>query len=917
MAKKIFGSLQAGNISINGKYAMRYFNGIPADPNTGNVNFKYYKKDEVKNILGMLPISRIGTLDYLPMSVSGSYVGATSYSDVKRIQPCILEDDGTMVILRAGTNGSSSGFYYAYLKNARNIIFSNNDVVQSNNEFKPSFFINGDFINDFMPTNGNELLLFSYNRAGISNYAVSLTRGSFNPVLHTSLTIPYGKFGTDAPRYAHIVGNRVFFWCRPSVPETNLACNFTLYSISIDDIENNNTAIPSFTTHTGFSGQTVLGRNYSSSSYIPVWDAWASTGSTSLFKIQGSVLNTIEYMGYNGYNITAKGSPDGSKIRVALFPSYRGGSPYGVSAVYGLWLNFTYDLNTNQVVMENGNLGQIVSDATYDGVTFSYNEVNPYSINMINANGFSNALGNTGTICQSDDNFFVSTKSRWISSPEFLIAKGKAQGSSVYDSLRYENRIISGHSQLGVQPVYGSAVGDNLIGPRFIKNDKILLACSGTYDNLNYGYDSIVSTGIGTDTTFVYNKLNGTTINGYAPQSNRVKEDNSNHFLTGLITLTDLSGNVNVYGTSFIAGLKNTAGYKLNPDTMTFDTTYTMSDTVLNNIKNSVITAAGYQASGNTSHISFYYVPDSTYSKSFAMCTLRIGTTSTGYLIVAECDAVLSSNSITGATVSSTKVTLYPNNFLDTGTKDEVMRLSGMNIAKYAGFNFIGVDFLSSIYVPGNTWYNGMIGKIKSGTLQSQWFYQNNYIPSGGTQHVNIPGTGFGTTVYDNTINDIGTKLVVKIYGNTESDLDTLISSNGSTGIKSTLVLVSQEVPENYNVYFTQEIPVFIAGIQYDIPPTSIDLNTIDPSPANKTFYLYVQMDTSTDTASYQVSTTALDEQLTLVYIGKITTGVVGIESIVTEKVTRFLTYRPSTTKRGSAIPCSDGVPALPGTRWN
>ncbi|MCU6295035.1 hypothetical protein, partial [Escherichia coli] len=68
---------------------------------------------------------------------------------------------------------------------------------------------------------------------------------------------------------------------------------------------------------------------------------------------------------------------------------------------------------------------------------------------------------------------------------------------------------------------------------------------------------------------------------------------------------------------------------------------------------------------------------------------------------------------------------------------------------------------------------------------------------------------------------------------------------------------------------------------------------------------------------AYVISTTLLDETLTNVYVGDIVTGSTSITSIDTEKVTRFLTYRPSTTKRGSAIPASTGVPSSSGTRWH
>lgn len=99
------------------------------------------------------------------------------------------------------------------------------------------------------------------------------------------------------------------------------------------------------------------------------------------------------------------------------------------------------------------------------------------------------------------------------------------------------------------------------------------------------------------------------------------------------------------------------------------------------------------------------------------------------------------------------------------------------------------------------------------------------------------------------------------------------------------------------------------------MPVQTINLTSIQANPANSTFYLYITI--VEGVAVYQISATLLTEELYRVYIGTIVTGSSSISSITTEKVTRFLTYRPSTTKRGSAIPASTGVPSSTGTRWH
>ena len=118
-SRRIIGNADIlGNLKINGKYALRSLNGVPAD-SAGKITYQYYDKAEVNQMFDMLPVSRVGDQDYLPMSINGTFEGASSFSFAKIMQPCIIENDGTGVILRAGTNGSSYGYYYTYIKNIK------------------------------------------------------------------------------------------------------------------------------------------------------------------------------------------------------------------------------------------------------------------------------------------------------------------------------------------------------------------------------------------------------------------------------------------------------------------------------------------------------------------------------------------------------------------------------------------------------------------------------------------------------------------------------------------------------------------------------------------------------------------------------------------------------------------------------
>ena len=208
-----------GNLAIAGKNAMRTFNGVSPDSNTGIVDYPIYKRSEVQKILDMMPISRIGEMDYLPLNVNGSYEGATSNSATYRIQPTIIEDDGTGVVIRAGTNGSKNGYYYSFIRDLRNTTsFTQDMVISTTTEYKPSILSTGENIIRFIGTNGYELLV-SYTSG--SNYVFTLTNGTFNEVSHIHAKLAESRFGTDKPLYAHVVGSNIFVWCKDTTVPAN------------------------------------------------------------------------------------------------------------------------------------------------------------------------------------------------------------------------------------------------------------------------------------------------------------------------------------------------------------------------------------------------------------------------------------------------------------------------------------------------------------------------------------------------------------------------------------------------------------------------------------------------------------------------------------------------------------------------
>lgn len=109
-----------------------------------------------------------------------------------------------------------------------------------------------------------------------------------------------------------------------------------------------------------------------------------------------------------------------------------------------------------------------------------------------------------------------------------------------------------------------------------------------------------------------------------------------------------------------------------------------------------------------------------------------------------------------------------------------------------------------------------------------------------------------------------------------------------------------------------------LSGTPYVLQPTAINLLAIDPAPANKTFYVYVR--STFGIVSYQCRADSPPESVSVMYIGRITTGPAGIIAMSFANCLRIDTFRVSHSPIGSAIPATlgdyDNLVKL-STAWN
>lgn len=113
-----------------------------------------------------------------------------------------------------------------------------------------------------------------------------------------------------------------------------------------------------------------------------------------------------------------------------------------------------------------------------------------------------------------------------------------------------------------------------------------------------------------------------------------------------------------------------------------------------------------------------------------------------------------------------------------------------------------------------------------------------------------------------------------------------------------------------FKLNFTKAIQAYVLGTFKLFPIMTMDLATTDPSPANKTFYVYVTV--SDADLAYVVSTSKLAESLSMMCVGRLVTNGNTIITMTIGRVSRLGTFRVATSPQGSSIPTTAGSPIAP-----
>lgn len=882
------------NVSLTG-------NNITYIPDTsGVIDLPIKLKDGVDSMFNQLPISQYGAINNNKPGVAGSFDGGSTVPQYSAM-PVLLENDGSLVYLRPGTNGSSINYYYTYINNPESSMRPYTSI---------NTYYNGSCDNIvFTETDASNCLIYEEIGNGIVH--VVMTNGTLNKEHHKEATFDRTKIPSCYISTATVAGSYLYMVCLYGSDidvnnPTGVYClnsdPFQLFIYRIPVSEINAGTINTVEKVSGITGNNMYGISQGSQSYMRIADSWATSSNTtnkSFIKYNPAVNSCAPYT----YSMPGmfKCIFDGTNININMTTNANSTNDTGrYDTIYSFVTKynistkeFTTDLSDNPIIFDGQKTGTI-------------NITNPYYVSSNNIYG--SELGEEGLhgsvyITNSGTQYYI--KEKYLLRDFYSIFSGKINSfTSKVDAYNFRNRSFNNTVHYPVYADYASRVGDQMMGGIPISSSRIIFNGTGTYKGTTYSKDDKGVADIGTTRTYKYKSFTSGTVTGYAPQQHRVPLST---YTYGGVSYCDESGDVSFYGTLLVENMVLSCGYKLDPNTLTYDKTINVSNSTLVSIKNSIISSLGINPSGSL--VSLYYSPNTSYFNS-VVCISTENSGSGGNIILASVDVTLSGDEITDISLNTIISNYYNSTIVAIPYYGrEMSRHGGMSIVKYNDFTYVSLPHAVNIIVPGDSAEYTYAGVKSGSTLTSLILSRSYHVTDSFTtarEYSYIPNYGFGYYMFGKT--DKGTKLMFKYCGNTLAEY----KSNLADGIGTETVILAQDVIQGFHLYFTEITPVLMNGKFFEMPITSIDLSTVKPNPGNTKFYVYV--DSSTGTPQYRASTTEISESETNMYIGNIQTDGTKVSNLNITKVSRFGIYRPSETQIGSAFPVSVGNPAQAGT---
>lgn len=878
---------------------------------------------------GVIPISRYGTLSYLPPGVSGSFEGATTVKTSgaggpgsREAYTMQLEDNGTLVFLRNGTDGSTLGVYYGYMLDAAQGI-NVNKVKLTTTRYNPPFIPAGSSV-QYVYQGGTGVVAgrIQDNATGAASRCfLALMNGTLDGVAHDEVWLDPAVWDTILNRAEVILGpDKVYILFQQYAEQTSLTqvpIEYILYEIPLTAFGSGQQTVPTKVNIgecTGFAGVKYTTGNIqlaaiaeTNKADVPamIWHVNATVNNT-FFGGQRMMVGSGRIMTQSAFN------PDGTKLRMSAYHDGRwtGTSGAGMKSVK---LNYSWvlDLKTMKVTLDEGiDKLTITENDTRSVLTYGGTICHPN-------NGWTimNYIGadiSPRTYLTTSGLIFCSRMGYASQSFEGLYRGKWNNFTTIFDAIKAPmgEYMPETRGAITVPTTYGSAAGDSFDSFRLLPDNQCVVMCRSELGGSN-GVTRIglAPKGAALDFSYKYKTTagDGTLLNGLKPTTDREVLTTAADRIKFIGYLQEMDDIALRYTSGAV--LSNVTGFQtrwltINPD-LTTNGVVSITLQKINVLRDAIMEREGILMAGQTSTPYIELVlPQNPAMIAYAIVSVFAGDAD-GRTILSVVDASSRSGEIGSVTMGPAILTTRMS-----GGKFPA-QIGGDSFQQFRQAAHAIYETTDSFIVVGasmghfNSQSNSVAARYrflvnKADKSVERPFLVGSTVSLPGERWIGLPGIGIGAA----SSLDYATKLVFGKIARTKAEYVTWAAPPAADW----KVLVAQEVAQGWLVYFTEDTPVIINGVVGVLKAGNINLASIKANPANSTFYIYVQMNGGF--ASYAIRPTFETETDTFMFIGTAVTNDSGISTLTVEKVTKFAGFRLSATPAGSSIPVTPGLPS-------
>lgn len=882
---------------------------------------------------GINPISSFGEMGYIPPDIYGSFEGSVAGGGGDT-SCMMIEDDGTLVGLRYGTNGVESGLYYFYKPNAEFSIEST-PPIRTNYKYYPPGIPSGLSLSLPRPSCDNGVLIVNLKYAdknpNKAEYILALTNGTLDQTKHYATTIRLwdneaGSITRNAMSgglCGFLVGEWVYIVGMPNggVHQENLnPFNSGVWRLRISDVKSKEFVLPEQIKGWTTTGCRNIVRKHDHITYADVI--------SSVDENAHSLLHTN--IGPGG-PMFAGGGNFSRTNRVYLYqhPTKQNivRVVFNTARYYVDIAGVSYGHNYYTVVSEidvNAKTAKIINDAERhylwrDPVTGKSTNIVKNPTNAIKA--FGAARNDWNNIVMTERGYlFCRTMNNAAEGDPSWYKSTILNFTNRFDMANPDKREAISNYAVSDKMIVGSAITNMLSGAVIHDDGYMTLYQTPSNNNDAYFPSTDGAAGAartrlyGTPTGFTYKSIQGRVDKGYSPTSDRQVIKNP---AKGLVRLgNDVTSDykykshsmvITSYTTDGCYGRLDSHMQGYEPLTWSRDEIQSLARTVIEEVRPGTkpLAIEGSIAISTNKNMPLMFTCVASYNNPDGLGIHAVSA-------IAELNEPASrSGNVTGFSVYK-----IINHYIQTNRSGAVIEHGGI-VADFVTYQTKTGDIIwglrqtASAGTPGGSdgfvyvgWKPANDKHVNTSDLKrysSGYFRrQSLYSP------VVIPGVGFG--LIDGGLNSSydHCAMVARIIGDNVDDFKSERRWN------DTVVLASQQVEQGYIVYFTAETPLFMMGSEFTLPQMFIDLRSIEKDPSNKTFRLYCRL--KDQKAEYYITTEEHNPTMSLMYIGDIITDDTQIKTINVDKRIRLDTFQISPSRVGSGIPVTTGVPSQVGS---